>query len=94
MLDLREVTSFADFFLICSGTNSRQNQAIADEIEKQLAAIGERAKSSEGYQSAEWILLDYGDLVVHVMSPQARSFYDLERLWRQAKPVEIPPPAA
>lgn len=91
MLDLREVTSFADYFIICSGSNARQNQAIADGIEKDLTEIGERANSSEGYQTAEWILLDYGDMVIHVMSPEARSFYDLERLWRTAKVVEIPP---
>jgi ribosome-associated protein len=94
VLDLRGVTSFADYFLICSGSNTRQNQAIADEVEKELAKHGERPSSSEGYQSAEWILLDYGDMVVHIMSPQARDFYELERLWRQAKAVEIPPPAA
>lgn len=80
--------------MICGGSNSRQNQAIADEIEKQLREVGEKLTSSEGYASAEWILLDYGHMVVHVMSPQARGFYDLERLWRQAKTVEIPPPAA
>lgn len=94
MLDLRGVTSFTDYFVICSGSNPRQNQAIADEVEKQLAAAGEPVQSSEGYQSAEWILLDYGDMVVHVMSAEAREFYDLERLWRQATIVEIPPPAA
>lgn len=94
MLDLRGVTSFTDFFVIASGNNPRQNQTIADEIEKQLAEIGERPSSAEGYQSGEWILLDYGDLIVHVMTPQSRAFYDLERLWRQAKAVEIPPPAA
>lgn len=94
VLDLRGVTSFTDYFVICSGTNSRQNQAIADEVEKQLQAIDEKANSSEGYSSAEWILLDYGNMVVHVMSPQARDFYDLERLWRQAQVVEIPPPSA
>jgi len=88
------VTSFTDYFVICSGTNTRQNQAIADEVEKQLQAVGEEANSSEGYTSAEWVLLDYGNMVVHVMSPQARDFYDLERLWRQAQVVEIPPPSA
>lgn len=94
VLDLRGVTSFADFFVVCSGANNRQNQAIADEIEKQLQQAGERAVSAEGYANAEWILLDYGDMVVHVMSQNAREYYDLERLWRQAKTVEIPPPAA
>jgi len=94
VLDLRGVTSLADYFVICTGTNPRQNQAIADEIERELRLIGERPSSTEGYQLAEWILLDYGDMVVHVMSPQARDYYDLDRLWRQAKAVEIPPPAA
>lgn len=94
VLDLRGVASFADFFVIATGANTRQNQTIADEVEKQLAILGERPTSAEGYQSGDWILMDYGDLIVHVMSPQSRAFYDLERLWRQAKAVEIPPPAA
>lgn len=91
---MRGVASFADHFVIATGANSRQNQTIADEVEKQLALLGERPSAAEGYQSGEWILMDYGDLIVHVMSPQSRAFYDLERLWRQAKAVEIPPPAA
>jgi ribosome-associated protein len=94
VLDLRGVASFADYFVIATGSNTRQNQTIADEVERQLALQGERPNAAEGYQSGEWILLDYGDLIVHVMSPQSRAFYDLERLWRQAKAVEIPPPAA
>jgi ribosome-associated protein len=94
VLDLRGVTSFADYFVIASGANARQNQTIADAVEKELVSIGERPNAAEGYQSGEWILLDYGDLIVHIMSPQSRAFYDLERLWRQAKAVEIPPPAA
>lgn len=94
VLDLRPVTAFTDYFVVCGGTNVRQNQAIADEIEKQLQEIGERPQSSEGYAHAEWILMDYGDMVIHVMSPQARDYYDLDRLWRHAKAVEIPPPAA
>jgi ribosome-associated protein len=94
VLDLRGVASFADYFVIATGANSRQNQTIADEVEKQLAILGERPSAAEGYQSGEWILMDYGDMIVHVMSPQSRAFYDLERLWRQAKAVEIPPPAA
>jgi ribosome-associated protein len=94
VLDLRGVASFADYFVIATGSNVRQNQTIADEIEKELMAVGERPSAAEGYRSGEWILLDYGDMIVHVMSPQSRAFYDLERLWRQAKAVEIPPPAA
>jgi len=91
VLDLRPVTTFADTFVICSGTNSRQIQAIADEIEKQLKQeLGERPNSVEGYQNSEWVLLDYGDFVIHVFSEKARSFYDLERLWRDAHEIRIP----
>jgi ribosome-associated protein len=88
VLDLRGVTSFADYFVICSGTNSKQIQAIWDEIALTLKkTCGEIPNNVEGYQSAEWILGDYGDLVIHVFSERAREFYDLERLWRHAKDV-------
>jgi ribosome-associated protein len=87
VLDLRPVTSFADFLMICSGSNTRQIQAIADEIEMQLKKIDERPKSVEGYQNAEWILMDYGDYVINVFSEKARGYYDLERLWRDATDV-------
>ncbi|MBI1898735.1 MAG: ribosome silencing factor [Acidobacteria bacterium] len=91
VLDLREVTSFTDYFVICTGSNVRQTQAISDEIHLQLKQLGELPISLEGYQNGEWILADYGDFVVHVFLPQSRQFYDLERLWRHAKPVSIPP---
>ncbi len=87
VLDLREITSFADFFVVCSGANSRQIQAIADEIETQLKEIGEYPLSVEGYQNAEWVLLDYGDYLIHIFTEKARQYYDLERLWRDAKVV-------
>ena len=90
VLDLREVTTFTDFFVICSASNGRQGQAIADEIGKQLKEIGEKPVSVEGYDPAEWILMDYGDFIVHIFSETARSYYDLERLWRHAKRVELP----
>lgn len=90
MLDLREVTSFADFFVICSGSNSRQIQAIAEEIGEQLGQRGEYPVSVEGFANADWILADYGDYLIHVFSPKARTFYELERLWRHAKTVAIP----
>jgi len=86
-LDVRGATSFADYFVICSGASSRQVQAIADEVAQQLRIRGERPSSLEGYSNAEWVLIDYGDLVVHVFSPKTRVYYDLERLWRDAKPV-------
>ena len=90
VLDLREVTSFTDYFIICTGTNPRQIQAITDEIRQQLRRLGEDAISTEGYDRADWVLLDYGDYIVHVFSEKAREFYDLERLWRHARRVEIP----
>jgi ribosome-associated protein len=92
VLDLTGITSFADTFVICTGANQRQVQAISDEIGLQLKRqAGELPLSLEGYNQAEWVLADYGDLLVHVFSPKAREFYSLERLWRSAKTVEIPP---
>lgn len=88
-LDLREVTSFADYFLICSGTSTRQVQAISDEILEKLKAAGTRSLHVEGYELAEWILIDYGSLIVHVFVESAREFYNLERLWRDARRMEI-----
>ena len=90
VLDLREVTTFADFFVICTGTNTRQVQTISEEIDVELRKTGYNAASLEGFKNGEWILSDYGDMVVHVFSPTARAFYELERLWRHAKSVEIP----
>ena len=89
VLDLREVTSFADYFIICTGANTRQIQAISDEVGAQLKQRGEHVNSAEGYESAEWVLLDYGDFIVHIFSQKAREYYDLDRLWRDAKIVEL-----
>ena len=92
VLDLTGVTSFADYFVICTGANQRQIQAIADEVGLQLKQQArELPNSLEGYNQAEWVLADYGDLVVHIFSPKAREYYDLERLWRSARTVGIPP---
>lgn len=90
VLDLRDIASFTDHFVIVSGANERQVQAISDEIYEQLKKAGETAARVEGYKTAEWILLDYGDFVVHVFEQKARKFYDLERLWRESKRVELP----
>ncbi len=91
VLDLTGITSFADYFVICTGANQRQIQAISDEVNLQLKQqAGELPLSVEGYNQAEWVLADYGDLLVHIFSPKAREYYDLERLWRSAKRVEIP----
>jgi ribosome-associated protein len=77
--------------VICTGANQRQIQAISDEVGVQLKhQAGELPISIEGYTQAEWILVDYGDLLIHIFSPKAREYYDLERLWRSAKTVAIP----
>ncbi len=90
-LDLREVATFTEFFVIASASNQRQAQAITDEIQEQLKKqLKSKAVRVEGYNSAEWILMDYGDFIVHIFEQKAREFYDLERLWRDARKVEIP----
>src|SRR5215510_663010 len=89
ILDLRGIASFTDFFVILTGANRRQVQAISDEIVEQLKRHGSPASRVEGYQNAEWILIDYGDFVVHVFDEKARRFYDLERLWREAGRVDL-----
>jgi ribosome-associated protein len=91
ILDLREIASFTDYFVITSGTNERQVQAISDEVYETLKKAGSPAARVEGYKTAEWILLDYGDFIVHVFEDKSRKFYDLERLWRESKRVELPP---
>jgi ribosome-associated protein len=90
VLDLTGITSFTDYFVVCTGANQRQIQAIADAIGQELKHRGEFPISVEGYKDAEWVLVDFGDFVVHVFSPRARTYYDLERLWRNAKSVAIP----
>jgi len=91
VLDLRGVVTFTDFFIISTGANKRQMQAIADEIVEQLKRHGSRAARVEGYQGAEWILVDYGDFIVHVFDEKSRRFYDLEYLWREAKRLDVSP---
>ena len=80
--------AFTDYFVVCSGTNPRQVQAIADEVEMRLKKAGLRPTHVEGYTQAEWVLIDYVDFVVHVFSDKARKFYDLERLWKSARRLE------
>lgn len=90
-LDLREIASFTEIFIIASGANQRQVQAIADEINEQIKKqLNLRPIRVEGYNAAEWILLDYGDFIAHIFDKDAREFYDLERLWRDAKRVKLP----
>lgn len=91
VLDLRGVATFTDFFVIATGANKRQMQAIADDVVERLKRHGSPAARVEGYQAAEWILVDYGDFIVHVFDEKSRRFYDLEYLWREAKRLDISP---
>jgi ribosome-associated protein len=90
VLDLKKAAAFTDYFVICSASNPRQVQAIADAIEDALKAQKQRPSLVEGYSRAEWILLDYFDFVIHVFSKHARDFYGLDRLWGSATRHEFP----
>ena len=87
IIDIHEVSTIADYFLIASGNNRSQIQAICDEIEETLGRAGYPKKQSEGYDTANWILMDYHDIIVHIFDKQNRLFYDLERIWRDGKEV-------
>ena len=93
VLDLRKALGFTDYFVICSGNNSRQIHAIADAIIDTLAEQGSKPAHVEGQQRSEWVLVDYFDFVVHVFTPETRTFYGLERLWGNAEPVHVEPSA-
>jgi ribosome-associated protein len=93
-LDLRKAQAFTDYFFICTGQNARQVKAIADAVEMALARDGHTPAHVEGYDRANWILLDYFTFIVHVFAPDARAFYDIERLWGSAERVEMPDPGA
>ena len=94
VLDLRKAAAFTDYFLVCTGRNVRQVKAIADAIEEGLRAARVRPALVEGYDRAEWILMDFFDFVVHVFTPEARQFYSLERLWGSAERMTFPDAAA
>ena len=89
VLRLVEITSFTDYFVICSGASTRQVQAIADAVIGEMKSLGLRSLNTEGYANAEWVLIDFGTFVVHVFTEASRRFYDLERLWRDAERVEL-----
>lgn len=91
VLDVHGIASFTDTFAFMSGGSDRQNRAIADAIEESLKLSGERLMSSEGSQNGAWILLDYGDLIVHIMDEDTRRHYNLEGLWSQGRELELPP---
>lgn len=84
-LDVRGVTDFTDYMIIASGTSSRHVQTLADKVREHMRALGSRPVGSEGEQTGDWVLIDFGDVVVHVMRPQVRDFYNLEKLWGEGR---------
>lgn len=89
VLDLRNTPAFTDFFVLCSGQNQRQVKAIADAVEETLRAVRVRPAHIEGYERAEWVLMDFFTFIVHIFTPQRREFYSLERLWGDAERIEV-----
>lgn len=88
VIDIQNVSVLADYFIIADGSNSNQVQAMVDNVQDQLLKAGYEYKQVEGYQTANWILMDYGDIIVHVFSREDRLFYDLERIWRDGKTID------
>jgi len=88
VIDIREVTVIADYFLIADGANPNQVQAMVDNVEEELGKAGYTCRQIEGYGSGGWVLMDYGDIIVHAFSREDRLFYDLERIWRDGKLLE------
>lgn len=93
VLKLSGASTFAEYFMLCSGSSQPQIRAIAEAIEERLERHGRRLSHREGKSGAEWVLLDYGDFIVHIFSERARQYYDLERLWRTAERIDFPAPA-
>jgi ribosome-associated protein len=88
VIDIEGVTVIADYFVLASASNANQTQALVDNVEEKLFAAGYECRQKEGNASSTWVLLDYGDVIVHVFSKEDRLFYDLERIWRDGKIVE------
>ncbi len=88
IIDIEKISTLADYFIIASGTNKNQVQAMSDEVDEKLKRAGFEPKHIEGYNAANWILLDYGDIVIHLFDEENRLFYDLERIWRDGVKVE------
>lgn len=89
VLDLRKKAAFTDFFVVCSGQNTRQVKAIVDAVEDALRKAGIKPLHIEGYERAEWVLIDGFDFIFHVFTPDTREFYSLERLWGSAEPLAV-----
>lgn len=89
VIDISEISILADYFIIANGSNSNQVQAMVDNVEEQMYKAGFDDPKVEGYNNASWILLDYNDVVLHIFDEESRSFYNLERLWRDGKEVDV-----
>ena len=89
VIDIEKISTLADYFIIASGANRNQVQAMADNVEEVLGRAGHPVKQVEGYQTANWILMDYGDIVIHIFDEENRLFYDLERIWRDGQSIEV-----
>ena len=87
IIDISEISTLADYFIITNGSNRSQVQALADNVSEKMAKAGVTIKQTEGYNSANWILLDYSDIVIHIFDKESRSFYDLERIWQDGKVI-------
>lgn len=88
VIDISEVSVIADYFIIANGTNRSQIQAMSDNVEETLGRVGYPLKQIEGYQNANWVLLDFNDVIIHIFDKENRLFYDLERIWRDGKRIE------
>ncbi len=88
VIDISEISTLADYFIIAAGTNRNQVQALADSVQEKLGRAGHMTKNVEGYDAANWVLLDFGDIIVHVFDSENRLFYDLERIWRDGKIID------
>ena len=87
VIDIADVSVLADYFIIASGNNRTQVQAMADEVEQRLGRAGAEPRQVEGYQAANWVLLDFGDVIIHIFDAQNRLFYDLERIWKDGTQI-------
>ena len=88
VLDISEVSVLADYFIIANGKNRNQIQAMKENVEEEMEKAGYAVKNVEGYDAAHWILMDYGDVIIHIFDEENRVFYDLERIWRDGKPID------
>ena len=89
VIKISELTVMADYFIIANGTNVNQVHALCDNVSEELAKLGLHTKQTEGYASGNWVLMDYGDIIIHIFDKESRSYYDLERIWKDGKIVEL-----